>query len=286
MTVTRTFSIVAAVLCPLVQVLAPTPAAAETGGFPCTGVPGAATPAVQGVPDATPETMPYHRLSWQDTALNLGIGHLRPVKAEPFATDWYRKALLPLFDGPNGVQWGWLAKGWLVDHGGGRPAASPLGTGGMIETGYETPSLIVLEAKDDGWLRFRWDVASASRGGTAWVHRCHLDRAAYPIRFQTWDALFREADTGPLFFRNPVRHSLRAGPGADRERLGWIVGEGSSEYHLEPVQIDGDWMRVRVTQPSDHCAEPGAVAARISDGWIKWRSPEQGPWIWYHTRGC
>jgi hypothetical protein len=28
---------------------------------------------------------------------------------------------------------------------------------------------------------------------------------------------------------------------------------------------------------------PGSVAA---DGWIRWRSRERGPWVWFYPRGC
>jgi hypothetical protein len=45
-------------------------------------------------------------------------------------------------------------------------------------------------------------------------------------------------------------------------------------------------MHVLVKQPSDYCAEPGAVKVKAHEGWARWRSPALGPIVWYHTRGC
>jgi hypothetical protein len=45
-------------------------------------------------------------------------------------------------------------------------------------------------------------------------------------------------------------------------------------------------MHVLVKQPSDYCAEPGAVKVKAHEGWVRWRSPALGPIVWYHTRGC
>lgn len=255
------------------------PAAAQAAA--CDGIAGTATAAPNGLPAETPGVRPYEKLSGWDPALDLGIGRLTAEQIKPFDTNWYDNARLPLFAAPGGAQWGWIAKGWLLELNGGR--AAPLGTRGLVETGYETPSFIVLGETEDGWLEFRWDIAAAGRGGTAWLHRCHLDGDGFALRFQPWSDLFRGAETVPLLFRSTVRHSLRAGPGAEHRRLGWIEG---GDTHLEPLELRGDWMRVRVKQPSDACAEPGTVQSKVTEGWTKWRSPKQGPWVWYHTRGC
>lgn len=227
-----------------------------------------------------PPPGPYHRLSWQDTTLNLGIGHLQAAEIQPFDTAWIDKALIPLFAAPGGKPWGWIAKGWLLHDEGKRP----LGTAGMLETAYETPSFLVLEENPAGWLRFRFGLPADPGGGTAWLHRCHLANAAYPLRFERWeDRFLKDENVGTLFFRSKVRHSLRSGPGTDHERLAWIEGES---YELEPLELQGDWMRVRVSQPAVSCAEPGAKPDRVVEGWTKWRSDDQGSWVWYHTRGC
>jgi hypothetical protein len=40
---------------------------------------------------------------------------------------------------------------------------------------------------------------------------------------------------------------------------------------------------VRVIQPSDYCRDID-VAEHV--GWVRWRSSDKGPWVWYFTRGC
>lgn len=90
-------------------------------------------------------------------------------------------------------------------------------------------------------------------------------------------------DGWPLYFRTDVRHALRSEPAVESERRLWIP-VARHEYLLEPLEIWGDWMRVRVKQPSDHCWDPPEV--RVDEGWVRWRGPERGPWVWYHSRGC
>ena len=130
----------------------------------------------------------------------------------------------------------------------------------------------------DGWLRLRYDRPSETRDGTAWVHRCHLARES--LAFESWRDRFLSEEISPLYLRDGAPGPLRAGPSDDAEELARIDGD----YHLEPLGYQGDWMRVRLTTPSDYCAAPGEV--RTTEGWIRWRSAERGPLVWYYTRGC
>src|SRR4026208_765643 len=79
-----------------------------------------------------------------DPALALGIGHLRPLREEE-RDDWLPRLEISIFSAPGGRR-------------------VPLPEQRMrnaIETGYETVSILVLEARDDGWLRLPF----------GWVHR-------------------------------------------------------------------------------------------------------------------
>lgn len=240
------------------------------------------------MPSKPPEPQPYERLSWQDPEVNLGIGHLLPAEQERFVPDWHRSIHLPFFAKPGSEHAGWMAGGWLVSFSKTGTTISAMSTRGMIETGDETPSFIVLAARDDGWLQFRLDVELGESSGTAWVHRCHLEAGETALRFESWGQRFvRDGETPPMFFRQLGRHSLRTGPGQTHDRAQWITGQPFTENnHLEPLEVEGDWMRVRVRQPSDYCSGSGSVRANVAEGWIKWRSADQGPWVWYPTRGC
>ena len=44
-------------------------------------------------------------------------------------------------------------------------------------------------------------------------------------------------------------------------------------------------MQVVGKQPSDYCVSVETDVA-VREGWVKWRAPEKGPWVWCYTRGC
>jgi hypothetical protein len=214
---------------------------------------------------------------------DLGVGHIfLVVDTLPNWWEWHRAVWLPLANGPGEEPWAWLANGWLVEIG--RPEAEPIpiDASGMVETGYEIPSFVVLEERNDGWLRFRYAAASDVSDGIAWVHHCQLERGRLPVDYIRWAEWFMR-DRWPLYFRTEVRHALRAGPGVENERILWIPVP-KQEYSLEPLEFQGDWVRVRIKQPSDHCWDPPEV--RVDEGWVRWRGPEGGPWVWYNSRGC
>ncbi len=57
----------------------------------------------------------------------------------------------------------------------------------------------------------------------------------------------------------------------------------------EVLEIRGDWMRVRAFHPGKFswmCAGKGEWQGSTATGWVRWWSPEKGPWLWWHTRGC
>lgn len=147
-------------------------------------------------PLTAPPVRPYVRLDafYPDRAeMPLGVGHIRPTADDLLG--WHERVRLPLYATPNGEIAGFIDGGWLQGRGADPVSWVALGTEGLVETAYETPSFMVLERREDGW------------------------------------------------------------------------------------------MRVIVKQPSDYCASEDIVV-ETREGWVKWRSPEKGPWVWYYTRGC
>ncbi len=235
-------------------------------------------------PRASPPVRPYVRLdaAYPDRAeMPLGVGHIRP--AHDYLWGWQERVRLPLHAAPRGEVKGFIHDGWLQPGPPGDAAPwVPLGTEGLLETAYEAPSFLVLERRADGWVHFRFGPPGEDAGqGTAWVHECQLAGHVPPLRFESWAQRLLSPEISPLYFRSAVPHRLRAAPQPDATVLAVVAGS----HHLEPLEVRGDWMRVIVRQPSDYCAS-GTMAVVTREGWVKWRSPGKGPWVWYYTRGC
>lgn len=209
---------------------------------------------------------------------NLGVGHLVPEEDDYW--EWPVHVEFPVYEEPNGAPWGWALKGWIVPVGG-EGVRRRLTRVGLVETGYETSTLVVYESRADGWMAIRLDPGEEQGEGMVWVHECHLDLGETGLRFEPWEERFSSEDISPLFFRDAVPHVLREGPATDARRIG-RVRDGDV---MEPIRVDGDWMQVRVKQPSDYCVPREDWDGRTLEGWVKWRGPEIGPWVWYFTRG-
>lgn len=214
------------------------------------------------------EEVRYEPLRGFDPDVALGTGHVRPANDEE-RDDWIRRLVLPVFLSPGGEVKLWLAPG----------SVSPEA---QLETGYETTSLIVLQARPDGWLQIRYGDPAAK--DTGWVHSCHLATATPRLEYEPWEKLFAGDSVSSLFFRAWVPHVLREAPAASAAPVVRIPAD-PNRYGMQPLEFRGDWARVRVSIPSEFCADPKPEGA-LHEGWIRWRSRERGPWIWYYTRGC
>jgi hypothetical protein len=213
------------------------------------------------------EDPPYEPLHGSDPDFRLGVGHVRPAREED-RDDWTRRIVLPVFAAPDGEIKLWLTPGTV-------------GSDALVETGYETASFIVLQARRDGWLQIRFGGPLAS--GAGWVHRCHLDAATPRLQYQAWESLL--ADAGTLYFRSWAPHALRSSAKDDAPRIA-VIPADPNRYGMQPLEFRGDWARVRVSMPSTVCANPKPRRPAVREGWVRWRSRDRGPWLWYYTRGC
>ena len=232
----------------------------------CEGVPRPPRPAaVAAIPEAEPAA--YEPLEGSDPEIALGVGHVRPAREEQ-RDEWPRRLNLPVFTAPNGELKLWLTPG-------------SVGFDALVETGYETASFIVLQARPDGWLQIRFGGPLAS--GAGWVHRCHLEAATPRLEYQPWEKHL--AGAGPLFFRSWAPRPLRKAADPEAPVIATIPGD-PNRYGLQLLEFRGDWARVRFSMPSTACAEPRPARPTVREGWVRWRSRERGPWVWYYTRGC
>lgn len=209
----------------------------------------------------------------------LGAGWLGPARPGPgLGTSWMEEVTLAFYSEPGGEAAGWIARGWRIAATcGARP--EPLPADCFVETHYETASLVVHEIKEDGW--FRIDLQPPCDGSDAvWAHRSQLPAT---VRLRSWEERFQSDTVSALRFRDrEQRYALRTEPDPGSGRITWI----SAADTFEPLEIRGDWMRVLLAQPSKYCQDPATWKGRLLEGWLRWRDPAKGPWIWVFPRGC
>lgn len=211
---------------------------------------------------------------------DIGLGHLRPTSlpagpnAPGLGAEWLRGVALPIYPTPESTHWGWLINGWLVPN-----DADPLAIGrdaafSMVQTDQQIYTFPVLEIRPDGWFRFQYTPA-----GTAWAHTSHLELGAVPLTIETWEASMKSA--ARIQFRRPgLSQPMRLAP-TGTAPLQALVGPNSI---IQPLDLDGDWLRVRVTQPAQGCTPlPGSST---TEGWVRWRNDTDVPLIWFSATDC
>lgn len=224
-----------------------------------------------------PPRMPTVDRSFRNPGL--GVGYLKAGEGAVMISssfEWLQQLILPLYEEAGRRPSAWLARGWLA-----LPATpewrwNELVVGGLIGTGYDAPvGFLVLDLRDNGWFRFRYAAPAGDDDGTAWAHEPHLTLGDVDLSLTRWEDHFLAQDV-PTYFRTPGRHALRQAPTDSASVLEWLEGRvgDSPPYSIEPLEMNGDWMRVRAQWPGHWC---GAVAQRTMEGWIRWRLPDQGP---------
>ena len=250
---------------------------------------GAAEAVSCSVPDAVRARVPSRPVAeeWYETRwvtdeegsqIPLGVGHVHysmrnpGFDLPPGELDWLRSIDLPLSAAPGQPASAWITMGWVVRDG---LEPEPLRRADQVETGYEDFSFIVLETQDD-WLKIRY---ADDANGSAWVPACALDEGPILLDFARWSDWLTSGDISPLFFRVDAPDDLFAAPDENAERR--AIGQ---DYHLEPIEVRGSWMRVLLKEPSDYCEFD--MESEATEGWVRWYADDVGPRVWYYTRGC
>ena len=216
---------------------------------------------------------------------DIGIGHLRPqnlrsLNSEDWSNSpllnakWLRGVALPIYVGPGDAHWGWLVNGWLIPNGYDPIAVGRDATFTMVQPQRGLYTFPVMEVREDGWFRFQYTPA-----GTAWSHISQLNLGPNAMVVETWSEWMPQA--GRVNFRkHGASQPLRPEPTTSAS-LQSLVGPNSL---IETLEIQDDWMRVRVTQPASGCqALPGAST---EEGWMRWQDEDGMPLIWFPADGC
>ncbi|MEM6592078.1 MAG: hypothetical protein AAF651_09490 [Cyanobacteria bacterium P01_C01_bin.73] len=215
---------------------------------------------------------------------DVGVGHLRPANLAFFESEddsealrgagWLSQIAIPLYVGPEGEHWGWLIRGWLIPNGYDPIAVGRDASFVMLHTFYDLFSFPVVEIRPDGWFRFQY-----SSAGTVWAHQSHLNLGQMAMEVEPWEERF--AEVSQIYFRNTgAVYALRSEPDSDRP----LIASIGSDSFIEPIEVDGDWMRVRVSQPATGCEL--LPEARTDEGWMRWRTGQQGIRVWFPALGC
>ena len=216
---------------------------------------------------------------------DLGIGHLRPAELDSLAGNnwrsspllnarWLRGTAIPIYAAPEGDPWGWLVNGWLLSDG-----HDPLAIGrdaafSMVQVNRGLYTFPVLELREDGWFQFQYTPA-----GSAWAHVSHLNLGSNPLVVEAWEDYLPAVDRIE-FRRLGVSQPVRSAPSASAS-LQALVGPNSL---IEPLDVEDDWLRVRVVQPANGCTPlPGSGSA---EGWVRWRDDTETPLVWVAVDDC
>lgn len=155
--------------------------------------------------------------------------------------------------------------------------------GRALEFDYEILGLPVDSvAPDSAWVRVLYGRGPDGAPRHGWVR----SPDGHGL-LQSWDQILPER---PLFFLGPAdRIRFHDVAGGDPVPLELAPGPVSTpptfDYRMEPLEVDGRWMKVRVVTPDDACgAEP--VETREHVTWIEYLDDRGRPRVWYYTRGC
>jgi len=251
---------------------------------------------------------PNFDLNPYDPNLDWGVGLLEPIASPDYLQrlavgghemliaefgeyiDWIARLDLPVFDAPpvdgavsnvtGGRQWGWLTQGRIVNLDNGEEYPIPRTARLRVSYDLETEALFVTDAREDGWVEFRWGGMNAPHGGTAWTHPGFQNDPEIGVTYHSWEDTFRDTRSRIAYRNSEAAHLMRAAPSREAEIVHRIEGR---DWDMEILEIQGDWIRVRVSWPSDCGSAPRDGEA---EGWTVWRSETQGPWIYSPIGGC
>ncbi|KAI9135666.1 hypothetical protein ON05_017100 [Acaryochloris sp. CCMEE 5410] len=233
---------------------------------------------------------------------NWGIGFLveRRSQSDPSARniavlnlgdEWLNRLCLPLYDSAQGKPWGVLTGKWVVDLSDSKAQFSEFEPN-LVQISNDTYAFIVLQAASKGWFQIQYGHPEGDLDGTAWVNPDHLQQQP-SLMVQYWRNVFQPVDQtqtrnrGYLYKREQLSPSilLRPNPIASSPTIFALDSDLSGhDYGIEPLEIKGNWMRVRLSIPRDFCSTDETF--QFHEGWIQWWSKEIGPTVYKPPRRC
>jgi len=151
-----------------------------------------------------------------------------------------------------------------------------------MEFAYEVEGLPVDRLSEDR----RWALAILGIGPDGEPREGWVQVAPGTSTFTQWTSVLRDR---PLFFDDGIEPEFFGSPRGTPVDFPLDTGGGvptRADYIMHPLQVQGDWMQVRVATPSDYCASPTDPEVRQTMVWIRHLDDRGRPRVWYYTRGC
>lgn len=145
----------------------------------------------------------------------------------------------------------------------------------LFEFGYEVFGLPILEIGTN-YCRVVYGYDDNNKELSGFVSLFDLN-----IEYKLW---FEHLIDMPIFFIKDSQKDFYESPNGERVNSDLELLDGKEDYIMYPQEIRNDWMKVKVTTPSNYCDEPESINEKIL--WIKYTENDGQLNVWYYTRGC
>lgn len=145
----------------------------------------------------------------------------------------------------------------------------------VVEFDYEVAGVPIDTVADGGWVRVVVGFTRDGRPRTGWVAVRPAD-----ARLLLWR---ERLPAQSLHFADGVTPEFHVAPGGAARPV--ALGDDSLGYSMQPLQVEGDWMRVRVSVPHECRVVPGTPVPTV-DAWLRFVDARGRPRVWYAPRGC
>lgn len=152
-----------------------------------------------------------------------------------------------------------------------------------LEFGYEVQGLPFDSVAPGGeWVQVIYGTSPRGSAGRGWVRVSagQTQHRFWAEELKEHPLFFLDSDDGLAFYDRPAGARVPV----ELVRTSW-GGELSFDYRLEPLEVEGRWMRVLLVAPNVPCS-PARGEPTEREVWIEFLDERGRPRVWYPTRGC
>jgi hypothetical protein len=149
-------------------------------------------------------------------------------------------------------------------------------TDNLIEFEYEKQGLPLCGIRDN-WVNVIYGYDKSGKALTGWI-----EQKSGTTDYFIWKDYLKSV---MLFFESADQIKFFDKPDGARVEFKLQPSQNLKyDYIMKPVELNGSWMKVEVTTPSNYCDTPETKETRVF--WIKYLDQNGRPLVWYFTRGC